>query len=82
MSRTHDALLNAIASDIADGVDGGVLVTDFVVIANCVDGDGDRSVYSKTAHDQRCSDTLGLLAFVLAREQARAAGLLDDGEVD
>jgi hypothetical protein len=83
--KTYDALVDAIAADISDYFDEGnggkVIVTHFVVLANYIDADGDQNIYSNTALDQRCSESLGLLMFGLAREQARAArSLLDEDE--
>jgi len=41
--------------------DSGEFLTEFVVLANCVDTDGDNTFYYLTPAGQRMSNTLGLL---------------------
>jgi len=41
--------------------DSGEFLTEFVVLANCVDNDGDNTFYYLTPEGQRMSNTLGLL---------------------
>jgi len=41
--------------------DSGEFLTEFVVVANCVDKDGDNTFYYLTPAGQRMSNTLGLL---------------------
>jgi hypothetical protein len=69
-----EELIGAITSTIAEHVETtGVMVTNFVLLAAFVDEHGTGSIYTETAQDQRCHETLGLLTFGLALENRRAA---------
>lgn len=82
MTTSYDALLHAITADIIDGRDNGpaVVVTSFVAVASFMDEHGERHIYSNTMEDQRCHESLGLLAFATAIENDRAVSQrpLDD----
>jgi hypothetical protein len=83
-SATENALISAIANDIASSeeVAGEVVVMSFVVIATFLGEGGDHLIYSNTMPGQRSHETLGLVSFGLARENARAAGNIDVNEED
>lgn len=62
--RAHE-----IVTELVRGENPAAVVTKFVVLAEVVD-DEDRHTYHYTAPDQRAWDTLGLLRFAEALEQA------------
>ena len=53
------------------GEDADDFVTDFVVVANCVNKDGDSSFYYLTPYGQRMPNTLGLLESGAATVKSR-----------
>lgn len=63
------AIANAITGHRGDE---RPLVTSYVLIAGFIDDTGDRAIYTDTADNQRCHETLGLLAFGTAVESRRA----------
>lgn len=66
-----DAISEIIATD--DEVQGTVMVTGFVVLAEFTDANGASHIFCDTLEGQRCHATLGLLAYGSAVEQRRAA---------
>jgi hypothetical protein len=74
------SLLDAITEAVAatDETNGAVVVTGFVVVASFMD-DGGRSIFSDTLDEQRCHETLGLLAFATAMENHRVIHPEDGG---
>lgn len=77
---TYDDLLSAITADAIGEGGPGVIVNQFVVVASFMDADGLGHVYSNTMANQRCHETLGLLAFATAIESAHAASPGDDDD--
>lgn len=76
-------LLDAISQSIAEDedVNGPVVVTGFVILAEFMGETGERHIYCDTLEDQRCHSTLGLLAYGTAVESHRAAHhILGDDE--
>jgi hypothetical protein len=75
-------MIDAIAAEIAryTGDSGPTVVTEFVVLASFVDARGERRIWGDSADDQRCHQTLGLLAYGTAVESARALEENDDEE--
>lgn len=74
------SLLDAVTDTIAEheDVDGEVVVTEFVLIAAFIGADGEGHIYGDTLDGQRCHQTLGLLAYGLALENARVTDQGDD----
>lgn len=68
----QDPILDAIGG-LVDG-----MVVGYVVIANFLGGDGASRVYVDSMENQRCHETLGLLAYGWAIENRRAADSADD----
>lgn len=66
-SDPNDALINALGAQI----DGGGIVTAFVVIAEYVDADGDVCLWADSMRDQRSNRSMGLLEWGLTVERAR-----------
>jgi predicted TIM-barrel enzyme len=74
-----DAISEVIAKD--EDVQGNVIVTGFVVLAEFTGTDGVGRIYCDTLEGQRCHSTLGLLAYGTAVETHRAAQqVLDDDD--
>ena len=48
------------------------MVTKWVILAETIDADGDRGLWSLCSESATAWDTLGLLQFALHREQAKA----------
>lgn len=73
MAEDADVLLDAISRALAesDDVEGSVFVTAYVVLAAFTDTDGEQAVFTATADNQRAHESLGLLAFATATENAR-----------
>lgn len=73
-------LINGVVDAIMDheSVDSGIIVTGFVLIASFVDTDGEGRIYGDTLDGQRCHETLGLLTYGLALENARVIDQGDD----
>jgi hypothetical protein len=61
------AALTAV-SDLVQQLDPGAMVTRFVVLAEVIDADNDRALWSFTAPDATKWDSMGLLQFALRRE--------------
>lgn len=72
--------LSALTSEIAEyeEVDGEVMVTGFVVLAEFLNERGQRSIWCDTFEGQRCHQTLGLLSYGMAVESRRAALEVED----
>jgi hypothetical protein len=66
-----DAISEVIAKD--EDVNGPVVVTGFVVLAEFMGESGEGHIYCDTLDGQRCHNTLGLLAYGTAVETQRAA---------
>lgn len=66
-----DAISEIVATD--DEVQGTVMVTGFVMLAEFTDANGSQHIYCDTLEGQRCHATLGLLAYGMAVEEHRAA---------
>lgn len=64
-----DLILDAIAGQ--EQVAG--LVIGYVVVATFLDADGESRIFSDTFENQKCHQTLGLLAFATAIETRKAA---------
>lgn len=62
-----------LAELIASSVTQPVMVASFVVIAEVIDGEGERHVIGNTAEDQRAMTTLGLLAWAEIAQRERIA---------
>lgn len=77
MSDAH-RLLDAITAEVRDNTGAEGFVTNYVVVASFTDGDGVANIYTETAEDQRCHETLGLLTFASAVESNRAVTGEDD----
>lgn len=58
---------------IAALLDQGTFITSYVCIASFIGADGEKNIITDTASDQRCHESLGLLSWGLAVENARAA---------
>lgn len=56
--------------NIVETIDPGAIVTKFLVIAEAIDKDGKRAVYSATNGDAQAQDTMGLLNHALEKERA------------
>lgn len=87
MPENHDdngTLSEAISAMTAQAIGGGAMVTSYIVIASFITEDGDRNIITDTAYNQRCHESLGLLSWGLAVENARAADTWreDDGRED
>lgn len=72
-------VLNALTAEVRDKTGDEGFVTAYVVVAAFTDPDGVSSVYTETMDDQRCHETLGLLAFGAALENNRAVTGEDGG---
>jgi hypothetical protein len=74
--------LDSLTSEIAayEHVEGEVIVTQFVVLAEFLNSDGDRAIWCDTFEGQRTHQTLGLLAYGLAVENRRAADAVEDAD--
>jgi hypothetical protein len=62
-------LENAVSSAVRD-VDGG-MVTKWVMLAEGIDEDGERALWLVANKDALSWDTIGMLHYALALEQAR-----------
>lgn len=62
---TNDAL-----SDLIQQIDPNAMLTRWVVLAEIVDAEGERGLWTLSAPDQRAWDTLGLLDYARALEHA------------
>lgn len=71
-------LLGPITKSAEDESGCAVIVTGYVMLAECVDESGERTIYSETMDDQRCHTTLGLLSFGMAVESHRAISSVYD----
>lgn len=71
-------VLNALTEQIRDRVEIEGLVDSYIVIASFTDAHGKTSLYTETMKNQRCHETLGLLAFAMAQEN-HSALTGDDG---
>lgn len=78
MSDQH-RILDALTAEIRENTGGEGLVTSYIVIAAFTDTDGAGSMYTESGENQRCHESLGLLAFGMAHEQQRAL-TGEDGE--
>jgi hypothetical protein len=77
---TSDLIAQAI-----EGLDPGAVVTKFVVVAEVIDSDGGRAVWTDTHDGATRWDTYGLLAYALENEVAHhVAGIQgpDDDDED
>jgi hypothetical protein len=74
----HHRVLDAITTATREHTGEEVLVTAYIVIAAFADDTGGGSLYTETMDDQRCHESLGLLAFGLAHENHRAVTGDDD----
>ena len=74
--------LDSLTSEIAayEHVEGEVIVTQFVVLAEFLNSDGDRAIWCDTFEGQRTHQTLGLLAYGMAVENRRAANAVEDSD--
>ena len=61
-------ILDAITANL----EGSGIVTGFVLVAEFTDEDGDARIICDSMTDQRCHRSMGLLAFGMAVEEARA----------
>lgn len=52
------------------GLDPGAMLTKYVVVAEGIDEDGDRAVYTSTHEGATAWDVLGLLSYAKGREEA------------
>lgn len=66
-----DAITDAIKE--TEEIDGDVIVTGFVVMAEFLDESGEGRIFCDTLEGQRCHSTLGLLGYGTAVETQRAA---------
>lgn len=66
-----DHLTAALAED--DIVGGGSVITNFVVLVEFMDEQGERLVFTSTTEGQQAHTTLGLLDFGATMERARIA---------
>jgi hypothetical protein len=69
-----DDLLNALTATISkdEEVQGAVVVTSFVIVAEFMTEAGERQIYTDTIDDQRTHTTLGLLSFAMALQADQA----------
>lgn len=65
---TQDALADMIAK-----LDPGAMLTRYIVLAEVVDAEGRRALWSGSAPDQKTWDTMGLLDYARAVEYAATA---------
>lgn len=62
----EDALIDCLSEQIEG------FVTGFVLVATYNDTDGESRIWTDTMRDQRCHQTMGLLAWASAVEAGRA----------
>lgn len=69
-----------LVAQIIQGLDPGAFVTKFVLVAEVLDTDGNRAVWTETSDDASKWDAYGLLTFALEEERAGqvATRLRDD----
>lgn len=67
MSSSEETAQAAVA-ELVQQIDPGCMVTRFIVLAEIIDADSDRAVWSFVAPDATKWDTLGLLEFARMRE--------------
>lgn len=73
MSETPShRILDALTAEIRENTGGEGFVTAYIVIAAFTDAEGDSNLYTESGENQRCHESLGLLAFGMAHENARA----------
>ncbi len=60
-----------LVSELIEGLDPGAMVTKFVVVAEGIDTDGVRALYTATHEGAKAWDSIGLLTYALARENAQ-----------
>lgn len=68
-----DSILQASADAVADliaKVDPGAMATKFVLLAEVIDAEGDRCLWVCAREGQKPWDSLGLLQYGIALEQA------------
>jgi len=68
MSDTLDA--TGHIAEIIEGLDPGALVTRFVVIAEVIDAEGERAIWTDTSDGSTRWDTYGLLTYALEEERS------------
>lgn len=74
-------LADAISAMTTGYIGQGAMVTSYIVIASFITADGDRNIITDTASNQRNHESLGLLSWGMAVENARAADTWrEDGE--
>lgn len=61
-----EAILDCLSSQING------MVTSFVMVAAYVDDEGETRIWSDSLTNQRCHQSMGLLSWALAVEQAKA----------
>jgi len=59
-----------LISQFVDGLDPGAMVTKFVVIAEGIDPQGERAVYTATHENANSWDVMGLLKYAMTREES------------
>ena len=69
----HDAVSGALSQF-------GEFPTRFVILVESIGGDSETGLWSTVAKDQKAWDTMGLLTFALAQEQAAVTQRAIDGE--
>lgn len=68
----------AAVAQLIQGLDPGAYVTKFVVVAEVIDTDGERGVWTETHDGATKWDTFGLLHFALHREQTETEDADDE----
>lgn len=73
---------HAIVAQLIEGLDPGCLVTQFVVVAEVIDTEGERAMWIDTHGGASRWDTYGLLTYALNEEAAHqhAAACRGDDE--
>lgn len=64
------ATATTAVSQLIEGLDPGAMVTQFVVIAEVIDTDGERGLWVDTHEGSSKWDTYGLLTWALNQEHA------------
>lgn len=76
-----DPVLGALQDAITEYVEKTAVVTSYVVMASFMNAEGERHTYCDTMDGQRAHETMGLLAFGTAHEQAHVfKQLMEDDE--
>lgn len=71
-------------AQLIEGLDPGAFVTRFVLVAEVIDTDGNRGIWTETHDDAARWDTYGLLTWALEEERAahQLSTLLADDDED